>query len=175
MTMVAGLLVAAGAGLCVAGAAAGGAVAAPSRLASGWSDPEGPAQHVVARLEAEGVHDAFGTYWTAYVLQYLAGRRIRVTASPDDYVRNTSLLATVAGSPHPAWLFAAPGHRGAAARAFDNSEPGPGGWTEGAFERLLVRQHVHFRVLHVGVLDAVWPDRKVALPRGSPGRRGKVG
>lgn len=168
-------LLAAAGGLTATTATAGGWPAAPRALASGWSDPEWPALQVVARLEADRIGDAFGAYWTAYVLDYLADGKLRISASPEDYDRSPSLLAAVASSAHPAWLFMAPGQRARATAAFDNSEPGPGGWTQAAFESMLRAQHVGFRVLPLGVLDAVVPAHKVALPRRSPGGGGGVG
>jgi hypothetical protein len=164
-------LVAATVGLVGAGgltglaARAGGVPARPGAFASGWRDPEAPVRQIVAAMDEHGLRYAYGTYWTAYVLDYVAGGRVVVTPSPLDVVRLPSDAAAVAASPGPAWLFYPTGHTAAAAAAFANPETGPGNYTEAQFESLLTGRHVPYTVVHVGVLDAVVPARRITLPK----------
>jgi hypothetical protein len=156
----------AGAGvLTVLAARAGGVPAGPSAFTSGWRDPEAPVRQVVAAMEQHGLRDAYGTYWTAYVLDYVAAGRVVVTPSPLDVVRLPADAAAVAAAPRPAWLFYPTGRTAAAAAAFANPETGPGNYTEAQFESLLTGRHVPYTVVHVGVLDAVVPARRVTLPK----------
>jgi hypothetical protein len=162
---VACLSVLAGAVLTVATAQASGVPDRPGAFFSGWSDPEQPAQTVVNDLLAHGIHDAYGDYWVAYVLDDLASGHLVVSPSYLDVRRWPAATAAVRRAPHQAWLFVAPGHGLAANLAFGNPEPGPGGYSETVFKWLLAEQGVGFRVVHLGVLDAVVPDRRVTLPR----------
>ncbi len=140
----------------------------PSAFFAHWSDPNAAARAVVKEMERHGIKDAFSTYWSAYTLDYLSGGKLLVTPSAEDYVRDVPLLRTVDLSPQPAWLFVAPGSADQAYAAFDNGQPGPGGWSEAQFEHLLESQGVTWRVIHLGVLDAVIPSKKVALPGPAP-------
>ena len=164
-------LVAATVGLVGAGgltglaARAGGVPARPAAFTSGWRDPEAPVRQIVAAMDEHGLRYAYGTYWTAYVLDYVAGGRVVVSPSPLDVVRLPSDAAAVAASPGPAWLFYPTGHTAAAAAAFANPETGPGNYTEAQFESLLTGRHVAYTVVHVGVLDAVVPARRITLPK----------
>jgi len=147
----------------------GGVPVVPTRFFSGWTDPNAPARQVIERMEATHLTTAYGDYWTAYVLDFLAPGRVEVSPSPLDYDRWPAMAATVAAARDPAWLFFAPGRTAAAAQAFSNPEVGPGPYTEAGFEALLDAQHVGYRVVHLGVLDAVVPARRVALPAAPPG------
>ncbi|HEY1733030.1 MAG TPA: hypothetical protein VGG23_01195, partial [Acidimicrobiales bacterium] len=117
-----------------------------------------------AAMDEHGLRYAYGTYWTAYVLDYVGGGRVVVTPSPLDVVRLPSDAAAVAASPGPAWLFYPTGHTAAAGAAFANPETGPGNYTEAQFESLLTGRHVPYTVVHVGVLDAVVPAHRITLP-----------
>jgi len=159
---------------CVVVAAAVSSVAAahvsnavpvsPTKFFSGWGDPDQAPRATIAAMQREGIRYAFGDYWTAYVLDELAPTRVSVSPSAQDYDRWQSLQDSVARSRHPAWLFFAPSQLLAAAVAFANPEPGPGGYTEAQFEALLRAKGVPYRVVHLGVLDAVIPAKKVELP-----------
>ena len=155
----------AGAVLTVATAQASGVPDRPSAFFSGWSNPEQPAQTVDNELLSHGIHDAYADYWVAYVLDDLAYGRLFVSPSSLDVRRWPAATAAVLRAPRQAWLFVAPGHGLAADQAFGNPEPGPGGYSETVFKWLLAEQAVAFRVVHLGVLDAVVPDRRVTLPR----------
>lgn len=157
--------VVAGGGLTLATARADGVPADPRTLFAGWSDPEAPMRQVAAGLADHGVRYAYGDYWTAYVLDFLAPDRLVVSPSPLDVVRWPAEAAAVRAARDPAWLFVVPGGVAAANAAFGNAEPGPGNYTEAQFESLLAGQGVAYRVLHLGVLDAVLPARRVTLPR----------
>ncbi|HMD46522.1 MAG TPA: hypothetical protein VKG43_10200 [Acidimicrobiales bacterium] len=159
-------LVAVGAGASTVAAAreSGGVPATPGAFFSGWSDPNAAARTVVANLERHHIRQAFGDYWTAYVLDFLSGGHVAVAPSLEEVNRERSLMDEVARSPSPAWLFTALGQAVPAYRAFDNGMPGPDGWSEAQFVRLLESQGVSWRIVHLGVLDAVVPARKVGLP-----------
>ena len=154
-------------GLCaltVLAGRAGGVPARPSALLAGWSDANGPGRQVAAAMAAHHLRDAYGDYWTAYTLDFLDPGQLTVSPSPADVVRWPAMAGRVARSSDPAWLFFAPGQRAAAAAAFSNPEPGPGGYTEAQFEALLRGRGVGYRVVHLGVLDAVVPAHRVTLP-----------
>jgi hypothetical protein len=138
-------------------------VTSPRSFASGWHDPDAAARAAVAGLERHGIHTAFGDYWTAYVLDLLAGGRVSVSPSPLDVVRDPVLARAVAAG-RPAWLFFAPSALGAASYDFSNPEPGPGRYDETTFEGYLRSKGVPFRVVHLGVLDAVLPGHPVSPP-----------
>ncbi len=152
-------------GLTVLAARTGGVPARPAAFVSGWRDPEAPVRQVVAAMDQHGLRYAYGTYWTAYVLDYVAGDRVVVTPSPLDVVRLPSDAAAVAAAGRPAWLFYPTGRTAAAAAAFANPETGPGNYTEAQFESLLTGRHVPYTVVPVGVLDAVVPSRRITLPK----------
>ena len=54
-----------------------------------------------------------------------------------------------------------PGARPLAGAAFSNPEPGPGGYSEGAFTAYLTAHGDGYRVVHLGILDAVLPQHPV--------------
>ena len=164
MTVVATAL-AGGIALGVGTAYAGGVPASPGSFFGRWSDPNAPARHVVAAMERADIRDAYGNYWTAYVLDFLAPGRVDVSPSRLDVVRWPAMAATVAASRRPAWLFFAPHRLREAGAAFGNPEPGPGGFDEPQFTGWLEAIGVRYRVVHLGVLDAVVPDRRVRIPR----------
>ena len=168
--LVASLVVVLAASATMAAAHEGGGVpVAPARFFSGWSDPNAPAREVIDRMEADHLTTAYGDYWTAYVLDFLAPGRVQVSPSPLDYDRWPAMAARVAASRDPAWLFFDPGRTAAAAQAFSNPEVGPGSFTEASFEALLDAQHVPYRVVQLGVLDAVVPAHRVTLPAPTQG------
>ncbi len=157
--------VVAGAGLTVVTASAAGVPVRPRAFFTGWSDPEQPMRAAGGALVDAGLHDAYASYWVAYVLDDLYPGRLAVSPSYLDVVRWPAEAGAVRRAPDPVWLFAAPGQALGAARAVGNPEPGPGNYTEHDFESLLAAQGVGYRVVHLGVLDAVVPDRRVTLPR----------
>ncbi len=163
------LVLASGATTAAAAHLGAGVPLNPAHLLSGWSDPDAPARQVVASMQAQHIDDAYGDYWTSYVLDFLAPGRVAVSPSPADFDRWPVLAARVAASPRPAWLFFAPGESAQAAQVFANPSPGPGGYTQAAFEALLHAQGVPYRVVHLGVLDAVLPAGKVTFPPPPPG------
>jgi len=151
--------------LTVATARAGGVPATPGAFFGGWTDPNAAARQVVAGLEAHHIRYAYGGYWTAYTLDFLAPTRLSVSPVPGDVVRSQALADQVAAAPSQAWLFFAPGRTAAAMAAFGgNPQPGPGGFTEQRFVGWLTADAVPYRVVHLGVLDAVVPARRVQLP-----------
>ena len=115
-------------------------------------------------MAAHHLTDAFGDYWTSYDLEFIGQGRVSVSPSVLDVDRWPALAARVAASPDPAWLFFAPSRTAAAGAAFSNPQPGPGPYTEETFEMRLTEAGIGYRVIHLGVLDAVVPSRRVVVP-----------
>jgi hypothetical protein len=138
-----------------------GVPAHPRAFFSGWTDPNAAARQVARSMVAHHISDAYGDYWTAYTLDFLAPDALTVSPSPLDVQRSTDLARAVARSPRPAWLFFAPGSDVAAANAFSNPQPGPGGYTQATFIAYLTAHGDPYRVIPLGVLDAVVPDHAV--------------
>lgn len=149
--------------LTVAGARADG-VPASSGFFAGWHDGNAPMDQVLAAMRAQHITDAYGDYWTAYDLDFLSGGHPLVSPSVLDVTRSADLAAGVADSADPAWLFFVPGRTAEAASEFDNPQPGPGPYTEQTFEARLRQRGIPFRVVHLGILDAVVPQRRVVVP-----------
>ncbi len=131
-------------------------------LFSGWHDPDRELEASIADMHAAHIQDAYADYWTAYDIDYLDPT---ITASPSrlDVTRSQSLLDAVERSRQPAWLFSAPSHLAGADLAFGDQQ-GPGPYTESSFLAMLSSRGVAARVVHLGILDAVIPDRKIAIP-----------
>jgi len=146
-----------------------GVPANPAHFFSSWSDPDAPARAVVAAMEAHHLRDAYGDYWTAYVLDFLAPGRLSVSPSALDDVRWPQLAARVGAAKKAAWLFFSPADAVLAAQVFANPSPGPGGYSLSSFEALLGSEHVSYHVVDLGVLDAVVPDAAVRLVPPSAG------
>ena len=131
-------------------------------LFSGWNNPDRGLEDSIASMHAAHITAAYADYWTAYNIDYL-DPSISVSPSPLDPVRSQPLLDAVERSRRPAWLFSAPTHLAGADLAFGDQQ-GPGPYTEGSFIAMLRARGISSRVVHLGVLDAVIPDRKVTLP-----------
>jgi hypothetical protein len=150
--------------LTVAGAHAAGIPASPAFFA-GWRSGDAPMQQAVDAMRAHHIEDAYGDYWTAYDLDFLSGGHPLVSPNPSlDVSRSASIAAGVASSSDPAWLFFAPGKTTQAATDFLNPQPGPGPYTEQTFEQHLQQLGISYEVVHLGILDAVVPSRKLAAP-----------
>jgi hypothetical protein len=150
--------------LTVGAARAGGVPPGPGALFHTWGDPEAAVRHVAAELDRHHIRDAYGDYWTAYVLDFVDPGGAVVSPSHLDVVRWPAEAARVRAAPDPAWLFYAPGHLAAATAAFGDPEPGPGNYTLAQFESLLGGLRVPYRLVPLGVLTAVVPARRVTLP-----------
>ncbi|MGD0747450.1 MAG: hypothetical protein ABSB68_06530 [Acidimicrobiales bacterium] len=150
--------------LTVAAAHATGIPASPAFF-SGWRSGDAPMQQAVDLMRAHHIEDAYGDYWTAYDLDFLSGGRPLVSPNPSlDVSRSASIAAGVAASSDPAWLFFAPGETAQASAEFLNPQPGPGPYTEQTFEQHLQQLGISYQVVHLGILDAVVPSRKVTVP-----------
>jgi hypothetical protein len=149
--------------LTVGAAHASGVPASPSFF-SGWQNPDASMQQVVDAMRADRITDAYGDYWTAYSLDFVGHGQPVVSPSVLDVNRSAAIAAQVRSSPDPAWLFFAPDRTAAAAAVFSNPQPGPGPYTEATFEALLRQQGIGYRVVKLGVLDAVVPARRVTTP-----------
>ena len=152
-----------GATCLTAGAAHAAGVPASPSFFSGWQSPDAPIQQVVDGMRAHHIEYAYGDYWTAYDLDFVGHGQPVVSPSVLDVNRSAAIAAEVRSSKDPAWLFFAPGHAAAAA-AFSNPQPGPGLYTEASFESLLRRHGIPFKVVKLGVLDAVVPARRLTTP-----------
>lgn len=133
----------------------------PRAFFSDWSDPNQAARQVIRSMAAHHIRTAYGDYWTAYDLDFLAPHTVVISPSPLDPRRSDSLARTVARSTPQAWLFFAPGDELAAAATFSNPDPGPGGYSQAAFTGYLTAHGNRYRVIRLGVLDAVIPHHPV--------------
>ena len=109
--------------------------------------------------------DAYGDYWTAYDLDFLSGGRPLISPSVLDVrrVRRPSPRAW-RHSGDPAWLFFPPDQTASAGAEFGNPQPGPGPYTEQTFEERLGQLGIPYRVVKLGILDAVVPASRVTTP-----------
>jgi len=130
----------------------------------GWSDPNEPIRHVVTEMRDAHIRYAYGDYWTAYDIDFLAPDDITVTPSPLDVHRVPALFHAVTASRGAAWLFFAPSEIPQAAAAFSNPQPGPGVYSEQTFTAFLRAHRDAYRVVHLGVLDAVVPATRRGVP-----------
>ncbi len=73
--------------------------------------------------------------------------------------RSTAISSAVASTKNPAWLFFAPNQTAEATTVFGNPQPGPGPYTEQTFEAYLKKLGIPYKVVRLGVLDAVIPER----------------
>ncbi len=143
--------------LTVAGARTAGV---PTSFFTSWRQGDAPIEQVVHALRQHHITHAYGDYWTAYDLDFLSGGSPAVSPSRLDTVRSTGLAAEVASSKDPAWLFFAPDKAALAAATFGNPQPGPGPYTEQSFEAHLKALGIGYKVVKLGVLDAVVPTRR---------------
>jgi hypothetical protein len=142
--------------LTVAGARTAGV---PAGFFTSWPDGDAPMQHVLSAMQAHHITAAYGDYWTAYDLDFLSGGRPTVSPSPLDVNRSTAISSEVASTKKPAWLFFAPTQTAEATTVFGNPQPGPGPYTEQTFEAYLTKLGIPYKVVRLGVLDAVIPQR----------------
>jgi hypothetical protein len=136
----------------------------PAGFFTSWHNGDAPMEQIVHELRAHHITDAYGDYWTAYDLDFLSDGRPAISPSPLDVIRSTDLATQVASSRDPAWLFFAPGQTARAATVFLNPQPGPGPYTEQSFEAHLGQLGIPYRVVKLGILDAVVPDRRLPTP-----------
>jgi hypothetical protein len=152
--------------LCLTVAAAHAAgVPASSAFFSSWRSGDRSMEQVVEGMRANHIDTAYGDYWTSYDLDFLSRGLPLVSPSPYlDVSRSRAIAQGVARSKDPAWLFFAPGATAQAAAEFANPQPGPGPYTEQTFEARLRAQGVSYRVVKLGILDAVVPSVKLSVP-----------
>ncbi|HSZ36677.1 MAG TPA: hypothetical protein VK773_06265 [Acidimicrobiales bacterium] len=162
-TVARGALVIAAAGvvgalcLTVAGARTAGV---PAGFFTSWRQGDAPMEQVVHALRLHHITDAYGDYWTAYDLDFLSGGSPAISPSPLDVVRSTGLATQVGSAEDPAWLFFAPDEAAQAGAVFGNPQPGPGPYTEQTFEAHLAALGIPYKVVKLGIMDAVLPDRR---------------
>jgi hypothetical protein len=126
-----------------------------------WGDPESPTHRAIAGLEAKGVTTGYADYWVAYDLDLVSGEHLNVT--PIANSRFASIARTVAHDRRAAWIFVPPAQlpTGYGQFAFTGDITGPDGMAEATFESRLQGRHVAYRVVDVGLLQAVVPARPV--------------
>ena len=144
--------------LTVAGARTAGV---PAGFFTSWNQGDASMEHVVHELRVHHITDAFGDYWTAYDLDFLSGGSPAVSPSPLDVIRSTGLEAQVASAKDPAWLFFAPTEDSRDTTVFGNPQPGPGPYTEQTFEAHLDALGISYKVVKLGILDAVVPAHRL--------------
>jgi hypothetical protein len=147
--------------LTVAGARTAGV---PAGFFTSWHNGDLPMEQVVGAMRVHHITDAYGDYWTSYDLDFLSGGSPAVSPSPLDVNRSSAIAAEVASSKDPAWLFFAPSESAQAATVFLNPQPGPGPYTEQTFEAHLNQLGIRYKVVKLGVLDAVVPARRLSTP-----------
>ena len=130
-------------------------------LFAGWHNPDHDLEASISDMQKAHIEDAYADYWTAYNIDYL-DPAIVVTPSPLDAIRSQSIFDTVRHSRQPAWLFSSPTHITGADLAFGDQQ-GPGTYTESTFIAMLRSRGIGSRVVHLGILDAVIPDRPVTV------------
>jgi hypothetical protein len=143
--------------LTVAGARTAGV---PTTFFTSWHRGDAAMEQVVQALRQHHITDAYGDYWTSYDLDFLSRGKPAVSPSPLDVVRSAGLAAEVSAAPHPAWLFFAPSQAAQAAAVFGNPQPGPGPYTEQSFEARLEALGIPYKVVNLGLMDAVVPERR---------------
>lgn len=134
--------------------------------ASGWAglfhggpDPNGEARAAVRVLEADRIRFAYADYWVAYNLDFLSDEKLKVTDPSAD--RWAALYRQVRAAPDPAWIFYAPNEVTAAQAEFRSPDQGPFAYPESLFLARLGPLKVSYRIVHLGVLDAVVTSRGV--------------
>jgi hypothetical protein len=139
-----------------------GAVSDVPGFFSGWGNPDAPITNAIDVLRAHGVRVVLADYWEAGDVSFLGGGE--PTAGAFDLVRNASRNREAFRenmSKGAAWLFYPPSATVRATTVFGSATPGPAGYSELEFESILQKLGVRYRVLSLGVLDAVIPGRPV--------------
>jgi len=133
-----------------------------ARFMAGWSDPNVAVARLADRLESLGIRDAYAGYWIAYKLDFEAGGRLTVATVRPDIQPCPAYADTVGRAPRAAWLFVPPSQ--AAEGIFEfGSVAGPSGYDEEAFEGVLDSDHIAYRVVDAGLVEAVVPARRVTM------------
>jgi hypothetical protein len=122
-------------------------------------NPNGEALAAIRGLESHHIRDAYADYWVAYNLDFLSQERLRVTDPSAD--RWAALYREVRASQNPAWIFYNPEKVGTAVAEFRSTNQGPFAYPEAVFLAKLAPLHVSYRIVHLGVLDAVVTSRAV--------------
>jgi len=127
---------------------------------AGWGNPNQPTLNVLPKLEAAGVSDGFADYWVAYRLDFLSGGKLHLTVVGTDPDRWSSLNQQVVKSKSPAWIFVTPDAVSYGQFGGTVEIEGPAGQTEAVFIADLKRDHIGYRVVTTGLINAVIPDQK---------------
>jgi hypothetical protein len=131
---------------------------------SRWGDPDAPTVAAASKLERSGVATAYADYWVAYKLDFLSDGRLNITTVGYEDDRSPSINAAVERSKHPAWIFVP--SREATIDGIQFTAPslavGPDTVTQAQFTTTLDRLGIGYRVVDVGILRAVIPDRTLS-------------
>ena len=128
---------------------------------AGWTNPDGPTNHAIAVLEANGVRDGYADYWVAYRLDLLSDEQLQITTAGADPDRSKSLDAAVNRSSKTAWLFVPVTTAGVTQFAETTAIRGPADITEAQFLGELGHLGIPFHVIDTGLIQAVVPARAV--------------
>jgi hypothetical protein len=133
-------------------------------IARGWGSPDSRTEAAINSLESAGITYGYADYWVAYKLDYLSDGRLVIDTSGigDDLDRWPSIDAVVLKVKRPAWLFVRPAPI-TAESPFDVTG-GPNGETESVFLAGLKQDHIKYRIVDAGPLQAV-VARQVVEPR----------
>jgi len=147
----------------------------PGGYTSTWSDPDTPTVAFASRLEAAGVHAAYGAYWVAYKVDFAGHGKVAVTTAGYEDDRSPTIDRAVADSADPAWIFVPADEVHVDHDQFTNppSTAAIDGVTEPRFEATLRALQIPYRVLDLGIARVVVPARRVTpwqagLPGTSP-------
>lgn len=129
------------------------------------SAPNAPALRLARALDARGLTEGYADYWVAYKLDFLAGGSLRYVPAPPSQIRTLGMLREVEAAPprRQVWLFVSPTPSARAEYVNSPVIQGPGSLPEPAFLHDLVNLGTGYRVVHLGGVDAVIPDRRVTF------------
>jgi len=140
----------------------GRSVVPPSRFFAGWGNPNGPSIATIASLDRHHIRYGFADYWLAYKLDFLSDGYLQLTTVGSDVDRWKAQHDYVLHRPEQAWLFA-----NLSAPVFHQfgdttALQGPNGMSEAQFLQQLQRLNVKYRLVQLGLLEAVVPTRAVS-------------
>jgi hypothetical protein len=116
-------------------------------------NPNGEALTAIRGLESHHIRDAYADYWVAYNLDFLSHERLRVADPSAD--RWAPLYREVQAAQNPAWIFYNPKKINEAEAEFRSPDRGPFAYSESLFLGKLAPLHIGYRIIHLGVLDAI--------------------
>ncbi len=130
-----------------------------------WGNPDAAASATATALEEHGIRTGYADYWVAYKLDFLSHDQLSLTVAGSDPDRWESLTGAVRGSSSPAWLFVPPSQIPLGLKEFSQTTEiqGPSGHSEAVFLAALDRLGIPYRLVDVGPIQAVIPERPVEM------------